>query len=305
VLLCTFVTPPERAVDLRGPSNRSYQRVPSVVRDGPEDAEGSLTIHTHHRPADERGKAALRRQRPAEERDRSAEERDRSAEERDRAAERRDRAGAERDSAAIERDSVAEKRASAAADRTTSHDRLAVQARDAAARDREASARDREASAGDRAHAGVDGLTGALRRGRGLVDLQREIERTRRSDARLVLAFVDVNGLKAVNDGEGHAAGDQLLREVALALTARLRPYDLLVRYGGDEFICTLSGSDVKSGRRRLDEVAKDLRQRIPTASFGAGLAVLADTDTLDELIARADAALYAERRDSRAQAAS
>jgi diguanylate cyclase (GGDEF)-like protein len=250
-----------------------------------------LNIHTQDRPVDERGKAVH--------------ERDRSAEQRDRVAEERDRASEERDSAAVERDSVAEKRASAEANRTTGHGRLAVLARDAAARDREASARDREASARDRAHAGVDGLTGALRRGRGLVDLQREIERTRRSDARLVLAFVDVDGLKAVNDGEGHAAGDKLLREVALALTARLRPYDLLVRYGGDEFICTLSGGDFKSGRRRLEEVAKDLTQRIPAASFGAGLAVLGDTDTLDELIARADVALYAERRDSRAQAAS
>jgi diguanylate cyclase (GGDEF)-like protein len=250
-----------------------------------------LNIHTQDRPVDERGKASHERNRSAEERDRAAEERDRESE--------------ERDSAAAERDRVAEKRANAPAERTTSHDGLAVLARDAAASDREASARDREASARDRAHAGVDGLTGALRRGRGLIDLQREIDRTRRSDARLVLAFVDVDGLKAVNDAEGHAAGDQLLREVALALTARLRPYDLLVRYGGDEFICTLSGGDIHGGRRRLDEVARDLTQRIPAASFGAGLAVLAGEDTLDELIARADAALYAGRRESRAQAAS
>jgi diguanylate cyclase (GGDEF)-like protein len=243
-----------------------------------------MNIHTPDRAADKRGEVAYERDRSAEERDLAAEERDRAAEERDRAAEERDRAAEERDRAAEER-------------QIGEHER--------AASDREASARDREASARDRAHAGVDGLTGALRRGRGLVDLQREIERTRRSDARLVLAFVDVNGLKAVNDAEGHAAGDQLLREVALALTARLRPYDLLIRYGGDEFICTLSGGDFEGGRRRLDEVAKDLTQTIPSASFGAGLAVLEDTDTLNELIARADVALYAGRRESRAQAAS
>ena len=126
---------------------------------------------------------------------------------------------------------------------------------------------------------------------------------TRRSDGRLVLAFVDVDGLKATNDAYGHAAGDQLLRDVAAALRTKLRSYDLVVRYGGDEFLCTLSGSDINAARHRFDEVARSLTERTPTASVGVGLAVLADPDTLGQLIARADAALYAGRRGSREQA--
>jgi PleD family two-component response regulator len=76
-----------------------------------------------------------------------------------------------------------------------------------------------------------------------------------------------------------------------------------VVRYGGDEFLCTLSGSDIKAARHRFDAVARKLAQRIPAASVGVGLATLADADTLDELIGRADAALFAGRRDLREQA--
>jgi diguanylate cyclase (GGDEF)-like protein len=146
-------------------------------------------------------------------------------------------------------------------------------------------------------------LTGALRRDRGLADLEREIDRARRSDGRLVLAFIDVDGLKAINDVHGHAAGDKLLRDVGVALRAGLRSYDLVVRYGGDEFLCALPGTDLEGARRRLDEVAGNLTERSPRASLSMGLAALEDPDTLDELTARADAALYAGRRGARGQA--
>ncbi len=277
--------------------------------------EERLTIHELDSAADERDNAAQRRASAADERDSAAKERDGVAEERDSAAHERtigeheqaardrgegsrdrERAAqdrkqaAERDSAAAERDSAAAERDSAAAERTISEHELAALTREDAALDREEAAR-------DRAQAGVDVLTGALGRGRGLVDLQREIDRARRSDGRLVLAFVDVDGLKAINDVQGHAAGDQLLRDVALALRTELRSYDLVVRYGGDEFFCTLSGSDIEGARRRFDEVARDLTERSPEASVSVGLAALADPDTLDELIGRADAALYAGRR--------
>jgi diguanylate cyclase (GGDEF)-like protein len=145
-------------------------------------------------------------------------------------------------------------------------------------------------------------LTGALLRARGLVDLQREIDRARRSDGRLVLALVDVDGLKAINDVQGHAVGDQLLPDVAVALRTGLRSYDLVVRYGGDEFLCALPGTDIEGARRRIDEVARNLTKSSPNASASVGLAVLADPDTLDELIVRADAALYAGRRGAREQ---
>jgi len=227
-------------------------------------------------------------------------ERDRAADARDRAAEIRDHAAHGRDRAADDRER-ADGRFSVSEREHAVHDReQGARDRAEASRDRELAAQDRKQAGRDRAWAGVDGLTGALRRDRGLADVEREIERARRSDGRLVLAFVDVDGLKAINDVHGHAAGDQLLRDVALALRTGLRSYDLVVRYGGDEFLCALPGTDVERARRRFDEVARNLTERSPGASVSTGLAALENPDTLDELTGRADAALYAGRGRAR-----
>lgn len=223
------------------------------------------------------------RDRVAEARDRMADERDRVADARDRAAAQRDRAGRRFSSGDPGR--CAEDRERAAGDRAE------------AARDRAGAAGDRERAAGERAQAGIDGLTGALRRERGMVDLAREIDRARRSEGCLVLAFVDVDGLKATNDAEGHAAGDELLRDVAGALRGALRSYDLIVRFGGDEFLCALPGANLESAGQRFDDVTRELAERNARASVSTGLAELEDADTLDRLTARADAALYAGRR--------
>jgi len=232
----------------------------------------------------------------------SAEGRDQAAKGRDRAAQGRDRAAQGRDLAADGRDRV-ERRFSISERELAARDReLAARDRAEASCDRERAAHDRKEAARDRVRAGVDGLTGALRRDRGVADLEHELNRARRSDGRLVLAFVDVDGLKPTNDVHGHAAGDQLLRDVAMALRTGLRSYDLVVRYGGDEFLCALPGADIEGARRRFDEVARHLAERNPQASVSIGLTAFEYTDTLDELTARADAALYAGRRSARAQ---
>ena len=223
-------------------------------------------------------------------------DRDQAANVRDRDADVRDRAAQGRDHAADDREQTARRFSTSDRERAA-HDRAE------ASSDREQAAHDRSQAARDRAQAGVDDLTGALRRERGMVDLQREIDRSRRLDGGLVLAFVDVNGLKAINDVDGHAAGDQLLRDVAVALRSGLRSYDLVVRYGGDEFICALPGTDIEGARRRFEEVVRNLTERSPAASVSVGLAALEDPDALDELIARADVALYAGRRGARGQA--
>jgi diguanylate cyclase (GGDEF)-like protein len=233
--------------------------------------------------ADQRLERHAERDRAGDGRDRMADARDRAADERDRAADARDRADV--CSSLPDPERGAGDREHAACDR-----RLAAHDRRLAAHDRRLAARDREL-------AGLDGLTGALRRERGVMDLQREIDRARRSDGRLVLAFVDVDGLKAINDHHGHAAGDQLLRDVAAALLNGLRSYDLVVRHGGDEFVCALPGTNLDGAKRRFAEVATKLAEKNRRASVSTGLAELADPDTLEELIARADAALSAGRR--------
>ena len=237
------------------------------------------------------------------ERDTTTERRDTAAERRDRVAERRDTAAAERDSAALKRDVAAEGRMAAQGPFSSGHEHAASDrgwaARDRAdgLRDRQGSAHDRTQSASDRAHAGIDALTGALGRGRGLVELQREIDRAGRSDEGLVLAFIDVDGLKTINDQHGHAAGDEMLRDITAALIGGLRSYDLVIRYGGDEFLCAFSGTDIDGARRRCDEVGRKLAARTPGTSMSVGLAANEKGETLNEFIARADDALYAERR--------
>ena len=227
----------------------------------------------------------------------SHDERDRAADERDRTADERDRLADERDRAAEAREGAGRRSSPRDAERDPGYREYAARDRGLAAHDRRLAAHDRRRAAHDREQAGLDGLTGALRRERGMMDLQREIDRARRSGGRLVLAFVDVDGLKAINDDHGHAAGDQLLRDVAAALLNGLRSYDLVVRYGGDEFVCALPGTNLDGAKRRFAEVATMLAEKNPRASVSTGLAELAEPDSLEELTARADAALSAGRR--------
>jgi diguanylate cyclase (GGDEF)-like protein len=230
-------------------------------------------------------------------------ERDAAAEERDLAAERRDRAADERDRTADRRDRVDRRSSTRDVVQAADDRRRAARDRRRASHDRRRARNDRREAGDARQQAGLDSLTGALRRDRGALDLQREIDRAGRSDGLLILAFVDVDGLKAINDTQGHAAGDRALRAVAAALVGGLRSYDLVVRYGGDEFLCGLPGSDLDAAQRRFDAVARTLADKNPGTSVSIGLAELANPDTLDALTARADASLYAGRRKARGRA--
>lgn len=175
----------------------------------------------------------------------------------------------------------------------------ADQNRNQAALDRAQAALDRKFN--ERRNYLIDDVTGMLRRGPGLRELQHEIDRARRQEVRLVVAFIDVDGLKAFNDRRGHAAGDQLLEEVGQALRDGLRSYDLVLRYGGDEFVCALSDAEIGLAESRLREVADLLRAAPSGGSISWGVAELQAGDTLDSLVARADSSLYRRRsrRDS------
>ena len=134
--------------------------------------------------------------------------------------------------------------------------------RDAAAHDRELAAEDRAQAAHDRSVAaaelaaeGIDDLTGAMLRRVGLGAIQREMDRTKRSGEALVVAYIDVDGLKAVNDTAGHMAGDALLSSVADSISHDLRSYDVICRFGGDEFLCSLTGQDAGGARERFQQI--------------------------------------------------
>lgn len=148
--------------------------------------------------------------------------------------------------------------------------------------------------------ASVDEMTGTLRRAAGLAALDKEIARAQRAlDGSVAVAFIDLDGLKAVNDKEGHSAGDSFLQQVAATLRRRLRSYDLVVRWGGDEFVCVLPQASPEGASRILNEVEHDFATSTGR-SFSVGFAVLQDGDTGPKLIDRADSELYDRRRQAR-----
>jgi diguanylate cyclase (GGDEF)-like protein len=242
---------------------------------------------------------------PSEGRDSPAAARDRRADARDARAAERDARAAERDARAAEREREERARAAAAGrvDPLLIADQvLARRDRSAAARDRfhaksdRAAARlDRIVSANERVESSIDGLTGAYRRDAGLLALEHEIARAHRTGESFVLAFVDVNNLKVRNDLHGHIAGDRLLRKIADTLRANVRSYDLVVRYGGDEFICGFPTLEVNDGAERFARINEDLAAS-DEASVAFGLAELERGDSLTELVAKADALMYANR---------
>ena len=134
-------------------------------------------------------------------------------------------------------------------------------------------------------------------RAAGLADRHREIERARRTTNLLAVAYVDVVGLKSVNDEHGHSAGDALLQRAVRAIRAHLRSYDLIVRHGGDEFLCVMSGATIELARQRFNAIQAALADERGPGAIKVGFAALAPQDSAAELIGRADADLPATRR--------
>ena len=280
----------------------------------------------HARTREVRKRSTRQRTRVARVRVDTAVARDAIAHARDLAAAARDEAAARRDRELAARDAswasnghavtgaevvlrAAEYRRIAAADRVS-----ALEARARAAADREQAARDREQAAQDRLQAQVerdallerlviaetDQLTGARTRLAGLTELDHEIDRARRTTGLLVVAYVDVVGLKSVNDSQGHAAGDALLARAVHEIHDRLRSYDLIIRLGGDEFLCALSGVKLKSARERFNAIEAALASDPDPCKIKVGFAALTAKDTAAALIKRADPKVPRKARTKR-----
>ena len=273
-----------------------------------ESGDETVVEMEQERAAELRDQAGRRRDVAAQLRDEAAVGRDLAADLRDQAADGRDRGSHAADapvgpsSAPAAAPNLAGARRAAAADRERAlRDRGAgASDRVDAELDRASAMADRGASAGDRLQASTDGLTGVYTREAGLLELERDLARVRRTGDPLVLAFVDVDHLKLTNDARGHAAGDRLLRGVAETLRAALRDYDLIIRYGGDEFVCALSGLNMADATKRLAFVNASLAEANEHGSVTVGLAELRPGDSPEDLVARADAALYRQRRQQR-----
>lgn len=153
-----------------------------------------------------------------------------------------------------------------------------------------------------------DELTGLANRRALHAGLRHGIATSRRYEEPLALVLVDLDGFKAVNDRHGHAAGDAALRAVGAVLRQETRAdVDLAARLGGDEFALVLPRTDEAGAAAVGERVVARIRAlpvRSPSVALGAsfGAAALAAGEAEEELLARADAALYRAKR-SRARA--
>lgn len=132
--------------------------------------------------------------------------------------------------------------------------------------------------------------------------LRREFSRAARQDSIVSVVVCDCDGFKEVNDRLGHAAGDRLLQEVARQLQAVFRASDMVCRWGGDEFMVLLTDTDAEAAKTAIDRARAQLEAALDAASPGFGMSIgwasaLPEGESLEGLLARADAAMYASKR--------
>ncbi len=154
----------------------------------------------------------------------------------------------------------------------------------------------------------VDSLTGLANRRSFEDTLRSELARAARFSDSVCVVFADFDDFKRVNDRHGHAAGDEVLKAFASALQRTVRESDVAGRWGGEEFALVLPGTDVDGGARLAERARAAIESReIPmpngelltvTASFG--VASYPESHELGELLAAADSALYAAKREGK-----
>lgn len=154
----------------------------------------------------------------------------------------------------------------------------------------------------------TDALTGLPNRRAMVEELHSEMARARREGSPMAVLMTDLDHFKAVNDTRGHEAGDKVLQALAQALRGALRAYDVCARWGGDEFLVLLPGTDVSGAQ----DVGAKLRNAIEALAIPAGegqrlglsvgVAVLKPDESADELLRRADEAMYIAKNAGRAR---
>jgi diguanylate cyclase (GGDEF)-like protein len=154
----------------------------------------------------------------------------------------------------------------------------------------------------------TDGLTGLLNCAEFPASAQREFEACQLGGQRLIVLMLDVDHFKAMNDRFGHAGGDHALQQLVVKLRAGVRQVDLLGRLGGEEFAIVLCSTPPPAAeavaermRLRVAEMPIPFGERLISMTVSIGLAIQLETDrSIDEVIARADDALYRAKSSGR-----
>jgi len=146
-----------------------------------------------------------------------------------------------------------------------------------------------------------DPVTGAYDRAALMPELREWHELAKRGIQQCCIAFMDLDRFKEVNDTHGHLVGDEVLAGAARCITAHLRPYDKLFRYGGDEFLILLPATDLATGHRVMERIRRRLAATPLVPGAGAaririsgsfGLAMLDPATSIEESVDRGDTAL-------------
>ena len=135
---------------------------------------------------------------------------------------------------------------------------------------------------------------------------QKAFDRMHRQKSFIILIFIDIDNFKYVNDTFGHEEGDAVLKEVSEVFRQSFREYDLIVRYGGDEFVVLLEEMNYK--HERIDFILKNIVRRVEkqllrfkiSASYGCAVAP-EEAEDLETLIMLADERMYEQKREKKA----
>ncbi len=152
-----------------------------------------------------------------------------------------------------------------------------------------------------------DELTGSLNRRALMASVERERARAERSGAAFSIGMIDLDHFKSVNDERGHGVGDQVLRGFAETVRETMRVTDEFGRYGGEEFLIVLIGTELPAALEALERIrsavqARDWRDIAPglAQTVSAGVASYRKGETVEQLLHRADQALYEAKRAGR-----
>jgi diguanylate cyclase (GGDEF)-like protein/PAS domain S-box-containing protein len=154
--------------------------------------------------------------------------------------------------------------------------------------------------------ANTDMLTGLPNRRHSLAFLEKALAGARDHGAPLAVAVFDIDHFKRINDAHGHAMGDRVIHRVGQRAKAALREEDMLGRIGGEEFVCILQRSSAQAAEivaervRKAVETGTAAEEGLPPATISVGLAVFDGERDIEELLHRADQALYAAKREGR-----
>jgi diguanylate cyclase (GGDEF)-like protein len=153
----------------------------------------------------------------------------------------------------------------------------------------------------------TDPLTGVLNRRAILLQIENELSRAKRDSKQISISMLDLDHFKKINDTFGHLAGDAVLRESMNRVEETIRTYDSVGRFGGEEFIVVLPGANQADAfniaervRLKMDEKNAEVDGVSIPFTISQGVATCNGKSTVDELIAKADEALYRAKENGR-----